>query len=273
MDEKDARMLPVRLSEEEVHQRSRTLARMTIERDEIEEEKKASAKVFTDRLKEYDSQIHDLADAVNTSKEKRLVGIQEQHDKRRFCVDTVRIDTMETIDTRAMTADEVDEARQPALFEDARRSADSRDDVAPADDDDRRTKVSHGFSGSPLEPVRPVGSAKCPDCGTVGGHSLECSALANSAEASVPSTERVPVAGAIECPQCASTDFHVDGCPIAFGIVTAKGDRKRACQSCGIVGGHRSDCTRVEDATPPGPDDVTDPAALLAAAAEKPVLQ
>lgn len=119
------RDLAVKLSDEEVDQKSQELARCVGDIEAVTEEAKDSAKEFKRRLDEKKKSLHDLAKAVSNREERRSVLCSERPNARLFRVETVRHDTMEIIETRAMKGEELDEARQGSLFE--RHTADSSD--------------------------------------------------------------------------------------------------------------------------------------------------
>lgn len=247
--QENTKSLPVTLTAAEIEQRSKTLARRIVDLGDLEEEKKEVVKGFGERIKAAEAEIQDLAEAVNTGKEKRLVAVYERHDKRRFCVETVRADTEEVIETRAMNEDECNAARQPSLFSDDARTGERAE----------------------RPPVVPLHPPACPDCGELGMHKLDCPAVGNTATQSAP--VRVKVEGGEECSKCGRTDVHLENCPVALETLALlaasepKPEPKRACKACGIVGTHRPDCPGEDEAPQEG--DVTDPAALLAAAAPK----
>jgi hypothetical protein len=130
--ETQVRQLPFQLTPEDIDTRARLLARKLADRNEKEAEKSAAAKRAGEEIKALDLEIDKLTDAVNTGKERRPIPVSEQSDNRRFCVETIRHDTMAVIETRAMTTDEVAKATQPTLF-DERSTAQSRDDMPPTD--------------------------------------------------------------------------------------------------------------------------------------------
>jgi hypothetical protein len=127
--------LPVDLSVDEVAARSLEQANTMIEYARIEEEKKAATSVFSKQLKDKRRRLDELAEAVTTGTELRIVGIREVHDMRRFVVETLRCDTMQIIRSRAMTPDELTKAQNPTLFDDAVVRPSSRADVDEAASD------------------------------------------------------------------------------------------------------------------------------------------
>ena len=147
----ETRQLEVKLSEDEVASKALQLARTLEEISDIEKQAKESARKFGEQLKTRRSSVELLARAVTSRKERRPVVVSERADERRFCVEIVRHDTMEVIDSRPMSTDEMEEARQGSLF--ARSTADS-DDGPPPDE-----------------------AGPCAECGAKGGHALSCSVL------------------------------------------------------------------------------------------------
>lgn len=120
--------LPVHLSVEEVAARSLEQANTMIEYARVEEDKKAATSVFSKQLKDKRRRLDELAEAVSTGSELRIVGIREIQDPRRFVVETIRCDTMEIIRSRAMTIEEVSKAQNPTLFPEHTLSGSSSDD-------------------------------------------------------------------------------------------------------------------------------------------------
>lgn len=107
--------LPAKLTPEEIENRARQLARQIESIAETEEEKSKIARQFGEKLKGMRLQAMTLAHAVSSGEEARPVLCSERADMRRFCVETYRHDTSEVVETRAMNAEEVEEARQGHL--------------------------------------------------------------------------------------------------------------------------------------------------------------
>lgn len=107
--------LPAKLTPEEIENRSRQLARQIESIADVEEEKSKIARQFGEKLKGMRLLAMTLAHAVSSGEESRPVLCSERADYRRFCIETYRHDTSEVVETRAMEADEAEEARQGHL--------------------------------------------------------------------------------------------------------------------------------------------------------------
>jgi hypothetical protein len=166
MTDKTTKMLPCHLDDDAVQERGRLLAVCVQEISDLEEEKKAKVKEYADQIKAKEERKAELAESVVTRTERRPVPISEVQDNRLFKIDTIRHDTMAIIDSRAMTADEAEQARQPALFDD-RATAQSRDDRPPAD----QSLSSADTQAAPAPATAPTGP--CDKCGEANGVHLD----------------------------------------------------------------------------------------------------
>lgn len=153
MSDTNVRQLLCVLSPEEVDRAGRLLARKIADRTLKVEERKEKAKAMADEISEIDAEIERLSEAVNTGKERRPIPVSERKDNRRFCVETIRHDTLDVIETRAMSTEEAEQARQPSLF-DERATAQSRDDVPPPEAALGTTEPPAN-DASPTEPAPP----------------------------------------------------------------------------------------------------------------------
>lgn len=113
-------MLPVPLKGHEVERKASDLAQKLMEYRLIEEEKKTSAKVYGDRLKESRRVIDELGEEVRTRSELRLVETHEIPSPTSNVILVVRNDTMETVRTRPMTEHELEVRKQRTLFDGGR---------------------------------------------------------------------------------------------------------------------------------------------------------
>lgn len=123
------RDLSVRLTEEEVAQKSQQLARAVQDIEQLTLEAKEASKAYKAKIDQRKLDLHNAAKAVVTKTELRPVVCSERPDNRLFKVEMIRHDSMEVIETRPMKSEELDEARQGSLFE--RSTADSSDDDVP----------------------------------------------------------------------------------------------------------------------------------------------
>lgn len=203
----ETKELSCTLTEEERADRGQTLARKRLEANELREEAKESAKGFKERVDALDGEIDELAAAVDSGKEKRVVGVQQRSDIRRYCVETIRIDTLEVLETRAMRKEEIEEATQGRLFDpskQARETSDSSDappagaEGAPAAKRSRRTKEAAAPPADPLAvtPAATSDAPECRKCGEKGGHLLECPELQAAQDAPKPEEAAAPPAAA-----------------------------------------------------------------------------
>jgi hypothetical protein len=180
----DVRQLQCALTPEEIDIKGRLLARKISEREAADEERKSAAKRAGDAIKVADEEIAKLAEAVNTGKEKRPIVVSDRHDNRRFCVETIRHDTLAVIETRAMNREEAEKAQQPTLF-DERATADSRDDT-PAEPAHAPAPAEAGqvIPGPFAQGAAATGEPGC-TCGstTDGVHEDACASLQGQAAA------------------------------------------------------------------------------------------
>lgn len=103
---KTVRTLPVKLTEDELSDRSKSLAKHYQDRAVADLQRKEVAAQLAATIKKHDSQISILAQAINTGTEWREVTCEWQYDwpdgkKRLF-----REDTEELIETKEITAEE-----------------------------------------------------------------------------------------------------------------------------------------------------------------------
>lgn len=110
--------LPVKLAPEDVAARAQSLANRIEGVAKLKLEAAETAKGYKDRIKDEETAIAELANVVAHKREKRAVLCTINYDTRRHSVDTVRTDTGEIVDSRAMTAEEIEDANQGKLFGD-----------------------------------------------------------------------------------------------------------------------------------------------------------
>lgn len=132
--------LAVALQPDEIQDRARMLARTIEEIADVEQEAKKIASQFGTKLKGLRQSATALAHTVSSGEEKRPALCSERADMRRFAIDTYRHDNGEVVETRVMTQDEVEEARQTNLFGGVRVATDAKpksnlDVEAPAAND------------------------------------------------------------------------------------------------------------------------------------------
>lgn len=106
------------LNDHEVEEEGRLLAQVTLEIETVEEEKATAVRGFGERLKKLRQRQTEHAHARSSRMKERPVLCSERAEMRRGEVETFRHDTGIVVDSRAMTPDEVEEARQGGLFSD-----------------------------------------------------------------------------------------------------------------------------------------------------------
>jgi hypothetical protein len=98
------RILPVDLREDELFSAGTQLAEETTELQSIEDEKAASAKEFSDKIKATRSNMARLATMIETKQENRSVPCEiVMHSPVKGLKSIVRLDTGETVDEMDMT--------------------------------------------------------------------------------------------------------------------------------------------------------------------------
>lgn len=109
------------LSREEIEQRSQTLAETIKQHAAAEEEKRELTKELKEKIDDLQTQIDELAGSIREKKEKRPVEVIERSDHKRAVVETVRTDTKAVIWSRAMTVEELADARQVRLWDPSKK--------------------------------------------------------------------------------------------------------------------------------------------------------
>lgn len=111
----ETRKLPFLLSDHEILLRATDAAKITYEAQLAEVKLEVYVKTAKADLKLLEGNAAALLTQVRERQEYRQVEIDFFHDPGRACVDTIRLDTHEVIETRAMNADELADARQTKL--------------------------------------------------------------------------------------------------------------------------------------------------------------
>lgn len=99
--------LPCQLTEEEIRLRGLRLATLRSEIGDIEIEKKAANQEFKERIESREKQCGTLVKQITSGQEYREVIIEEVKDWESQSVRTIRVDTGETVEVRAMTPREL----------------------------------------------------------------------------------------------------------------------------------------------------------------------
>src|SRR5262249_29735219 len=108
------RDLPCRLSDSEIQAMGEQLADLELEYKRVDEERKTRAAEFRDQLESINNRIGILSREIQAREQVRQVECGIGRNERLGLIETVRWDTGEVIDRRAMTAEE----RQKDLFRD-----------------------------------------------------------------------------------------------------------------------------------------------------------
>jgi hypothetical protein len=159
------------LTDEEWRERSTMLGGAIEELEKAKVKAKEIASAQGAIVKKCDSRVHDLGRAVRDRREARAVLCQERREPRLFRVETVRLDTMEIIDARPMTDEELADAQQGRLFVEQGRASQEAAAKAGNEPADSHTLPDHPV----LETVRgPDEKIPCPgptpeDPGYAGG--------------------------------------------------------------------------------------------------------
>lgn len=104
---KITRTLPCKLTDEEQRQRGIQLAEREIEYEQVLAEKKTSSDAYSATAKSLRTRIVDLTAAVNDKQEDREIEVVWEFDYKTKEKRLVRRDTMESIEKRTLTADEL----------------------------------------------------------------------------------------------------------------------------------------------------------------------
>lgn len=101
------RLLPVRLTPEELRERGDKLANYVREYDQVEAEKKDITATLGDRLKKIREEMSQVKTVILSESEQREVEIYEQPDYNRGMMDIFRKDDGTQVDSRALTRAEL----------------------------------------------------------------------------------------------------------------------------------------------------------------------
>jgi hypothetical protein len=109
----ETRKLPVKLTEDEITQRGRGMAKFESDRIKLMESKKAAAADFKAKIDLCGESLSKLSRAIETGEEDRDVECEWNKDFVRKVADLVRMDTGEVVETRPLDADELQEKLFP----------------------------------------------------------------------------------------------------------------------------------------------------------------
>ena len=121
----------VTLTAQQVDERKAWLVTELGELERVESEKKAANTDFNGSIKLHKRRIRELYGAIVSGVETQTVQVFDRTDERRGCVEVVRVDTNEVLDTRPLTNEE----RQGDLFGEDGEALDVEVDE---DDDEQR---------------------------------------------------------------------------------------------------------------------------------------
>lgn len=108
-DRRFEKWLPVKLTEHEVLERSRSLAQRHNEKRDLEAERARIVRDYGERLKNLAGEISRLSDIVASGQEHRNVECEEQRQDSRKQFRVVRLDTDEIVELRPMLESELQE--------------------------------------------------------------------------------------------------------------------------------------------------------------------
>lgn len=101
------RKLPVKLNDEELADRGRAVAKAVEERAALQEEKKAADADINGKIKTQGEIIRCLSRVITTGTEEREVEVVMNKDNETSMISVVREDTGEVVESRPMTAEEL----------------------------------------------------------------------------------------------------------------------------------------------------------------------
>jgi len=103
----ETRFLPVRLTVDEMKARGEALANLVQDYDQVEDAKKESSKVATERLKEIREQMSLMKTVILNETEQREVEIFQKADYQRGMLDIFRCDDGTQVDSRPLSRAEM----------------------------------------------------------------------------------------------------------------------------------------------------------------------
>jgi len=120
----ETRFLPVRLTVDEMKARGEALANLVQDYDQVEDAKKESSKVATERLKEIREQMSLMKTVILNETEQREVEIFQKADYQRGVLDIFRCDDGTQVDSRPLSRDEMQQEINFGLGQIERQIAD-----------------------------------------------------------------------------------------------------------------------------------------------------
>lgn len=119
MGQKVQKTLPVKLTDAECKAKATSFSSLMTNYVRVEDEKKAAAKQFKERLEEIWTDMLKVKRAVDAGSEDRVVECEERHDLKRWALSLWRLDTdppEQVGPERNMTPEEQEKLRQQDLF-------------------------------------------------------------------------------------------------------------------------------------------------------------
>lgn len=101
---KEVRTLPVDLTEKEISFRAQRLAEVTQKLDDLDEKRRSQNQAIYREAKDLNAERRALTKVVTTKREVREVACEQRKDFDRNCIEVVRLDTGEVVDTHPMKA-------------------------------------------------------------------------------------------------------------------------------------------------------------------------
>ena len=114
MSETVTRYLPVKLTEDEITERGRTIAERLKKKSGLEAEKAGITRSFGEQIKDINGEIKALSDSISKGEELRPVKCSERLDTANKTYRLRRNDTGEIVEERPMTKGELSD--QPDMF-------------------------------------------------------------------------------------------------------------------------------------------------------------
>ncbi len=127
------------LTQEERLERGKELAAYGGKVDELKDEKKVAGSEYTQAIKNTEAKVRELRRAVKDGEEERMVPCEFQPDTEKWEIVTVRLDTNEEVDRRAMSPGEREANSQGQLFDEDGNAINAEDveaEEAKADQDE-----------------------------------------------------------------------------------------------------------------------------------------
>ncbi len=111
------RSLPVRLTDREVQAKGEEVAALVAKIGDVEAHRQEVTKVLKADLDALEERVRKLAYEIRSRSEQRPVEVTERSLSDRAVVELYRLDSLEVVEARPMTAAELADARQVRLFD------------------------------------------------------------------------------------------------------------------------------------------------------------